>query len=261
MRFLRLLFSAVVFLFACSTASADPVDTSLGLTVDGFSASHALQGSVEHFDLPFPLIVADARYKQLEVQAQVLPALPVSLGGGSQQTQLGVVLAEGRYYIAPHLMIGAGTTVLNQVSNFAPSVLHFASGATLSDTTTERSKVAGMRFAAGYIDRKTGLSLVAAVTPKMHGRVHDQCYEDFSTAAPPIEPCFASGYATYGTDEHETASEIDLTLQVWRPLGRRAEWMYGWRYLNFVGSIYYPTHLDTDQNLGTGPSVGIRWHL
>jgi hypothetical protein len=94
----------------------------------------------------------------------------------------------------------------------------------------------------------------------MHGRVHDECYESSNQQTGTI-PCVLSGEFTYGSDEHETASEIDVTLQVWRPLGRRAEWMYGWRYLNFVGSIYYPTHLDTDQNLGTGPEVGIRWHL
>lgn len=260
MRFLQLFFLFVAVLLPCRTAFADPVDTSLGLTVDGFSASHALQGSVEHFDLPFPLIVGDARYKQLEVQAQVLPALPVSLGGGSQQTQLGVLLAEGRYYITPHLMIGAGTTLLNQVSNFSPTVFNLGGGVIYNDTTTERSKVAGARFSTGYVDRRTGFSLIAAIAPKMHGLVHDECYETGNTNFP-TSPCFLSGNPTFGSDEHETASEIDITLQVWRPLGRHAEWMYGWRYLNFVGSIYYPTHLDTDQNFGTGPSVGIRWHL
>jgi len=260
MLLLRLFVIAVVFSLSCRTAFADSVDTSIGLTLDALNASHALQGSVEHFDLPFPLILADARYKQIEVQAQALPALPVSLGGGSQLTQLGVLLAEGRYYVTPHVMIGAGTTLLNQVSNFSPTVFHFGGGLTVSDTTTERSKVAGMRFTAGYVDRRTGLSLIAAVTPNMHGRVHDECYET-NNAGFPAQPCFLSGNATFGTNEHETASEIDVTLQVWRPLGRHAEWMYGWRYLNFVGSIYYPMHLDTDQNLGTGPSVGIRWHL
>jgi hypothetical protein len=215
MLLLRLFFIAVVFSLACRTASADPVDTSIGLTVDALSASHALQGSVEHFDIPFPLILADARYKQIEVQAQTLPVLPISLGGGSQLTQLGILLAEGRYYISPHVMVGAGTTLLNQVSKFSPTVFPYPGFATFSDTTTERSKVAGMRFTAGYIDRRTGLSLVAAVAPKMHGLVHDECYET-SNAGFPTVPCFLSGNATFGTDEHETASEIDLTLQVWR---------------------------------------------
>lgn len=255
----RLSFTAVVFLLACGVVRADPVDTSIGLTLDGFSASHALQGSVEHFDIPFPLIVGDARYKQVEAHVQVLPALPISLGGGSQQTQLGVLLAEGRYYITRNVMIGAGTTLLNQVSSFAPAVYPFG-GQTFADTTTERSKVAGARFTAGYVDTKSGFSLVAAVAPKMHGLVHDECYET-SNAGLPTSPCFLSGNATFGSNEHETASEVDLTLQVWRPLGRHAQWMYGWRYLNFVGSIYYPTHLDTDQNLGTGPEVGVRWRL
>ncbi|HTX03193.1 MAG TPA: hypothetical protein VMD07_05890, partial [Candidatus Acidoferrales bacterium] len=259
MLYARLLISAVMFFLAWSTVRADPVDTSLGLTVDGFNASHALQGSVEHFDIPFPLVFADARYKQLEAQVQTLPALPISLGGGSQQTQLGVLLAEGRYYITPHVMIGAGTTLLNQVSNFSPTVFRFGGGLTYRDATTERSRVAGARFSAGYLDPRTGVSFVAAIAPKMHGRVHDECYETNNTGLP-ASPCFLSGEGTFGSNEYETASEIDVTLQVWRPLGHRAEWMYGWRYLNFVGSIYYPTQLDTDQNLGTGPEIGIRWH-
>jgi hypothetical protein len=156
-------------------------------------------------------------------------------------------------------MVGIGSTVLNQVSNFAPMTFG-GPLVTFADTTTERSRVVGARFTTGYIDKPHGVSLVVSLSPSMHGKVHDECFETNSISSASTA-CFLSGDTSIGSTEGENASEIDADFRIWRPIGRHAEWMYGWRYLNFVGSIRYPTHLDTDQNRGTGPSVGIRWHF
>lgn len=254
-----LLLSTIIAVLSCNSVRADPIDANVGITLDGLAAHHELNGGINNLIVPFPMLTADVDYHAVGIDVQALPALPVSLGGGSQQTQLGVFLATARYYVTRRFMVGIGSTVLNQVSNFAP-MMFGGPPLTFADTTTERSRVVGARFTTGYIDKLHGVELVVAFSPSMHGKVHDECFETSSLSSGSTA-CFLSGKATIGSTEAENASEIDADLRIWRPLGRHAEWMYGWRYLNFVGSIRYPTHLDTDQNRGTGPSVGIRWHL
>jgi hypothetical protein len=246
-------------LFFCALGSAegraDPIDVTVGLTADALSASHSINGSPATLDVPLPMLTGNARYHAFEVQAQYLPGLPISLYNGGQLTNLSILLATARLRLGDHFMVGVGSTLLNQVSSFLP----FTNSAAFIDQSTERSRVVGARYVVGYADRHSGFSLVAGVTPRMHGRVHDECIETstfFGTT-----PCYHISLFTVSEDAAENATEVDAELRVWRPLGRRAEWMYGWRYLNFVGSVFYPRHLDTDQNRGTGPSVGVRWHI
>jgi hypothetical protein len=228
---------------------------SAGLTTDILSASHSINGNPVSLDVPLPMLVANARYRIVEGDIQFLPGLPISIGDESQLTNLSILLATARVRLGNRFFVGMGPTLLNQVSTFAP----YTYNAAFTDQSTERSRVVGARYVAGYTDRHTGFSLVVGVAPNMHGRVHDECLE--MSAAFGTTPCYHVGLISVSEDAAEKATEVDAELRVWRPLRRHTEWMYGWRYLNFVGSVFYPAHVDTDQNRGTGPSIGFRWHL
>lgn len=235
---------------------ADQLNISGGLNVDGLISTHAINGQKQPVDVPLPMFTVDARYRGFDVGAEWLPGIPISLGSGNQLTELSILIASANVHLGPYFKVGVGSTLLNQVSRFVP-VTSTAGGALFSDQTTESSRVVGARFTFGYINEHTGATVMVGVAPKMHGGVHDQCVENSPILG--VSPCYQSGLTAFGQDVSESAAEVDVSLRVWRPLGHHLEWMYGWRYLNFVGNIPYATHGDTDQNIGTGPSVGLRW--
>jgi len=97
--------SLILIAGSYGTCHADSVDTTIGLTLDGLAAHHELDGADTNLLVPLPMLSADVDYRHAEIDVQTLPALPISLGGRSQQTQLGIFLATARYYLASRFMV------------------------------------------------------------------------------------------------------------------------------------------------------------
>jgi hypothetical protein len=246
---IRIVTTLGIALLATSLAGADPVSFDVGGVLDTVAVRHAIDDQPESFVAPLPFFFADGSYGRLSVDAQALSTFG-SLSFGNQATSLGIAVYSLRYHVRK-AYAGVGITSLNQRTDFDPQAV----GPTATDTLTERSHLYGVRYEAGVNFGRAQLDI--AVTPSIHGTVFDHCNETVPGA---VQPCLGEGYNTIDASVPEVAAEFDSAFRYYIPISSQFDGILGLRYINFIGRVTYPSHIDTDQNRGAPLlSVGLRY--
>ena len=266
-------------LFACGAlgASAEPVETSLGLTVNAISGDHEVSGGERDRTsfAPLPLVELGLRHGDDGLRFEALPAvtLPVFRGarsglpdGGIKSVKLAIVNATYRHAFPGGWFVGAGETVYNQSSDFgevrffeyrSPGQYISAEDASLE----QHSRVVGARFEAGRIlalsrDR---VEAWAAVNPVMHGVQYTRV-NGYSGAFTCVRAGCTTDAVSLTAADAETAAQVDLSARVAHRVGKRGELLYGLRYINY-GARYSRFGVLADRNVGIAPVLGYRLRL
>ncbi len=270
-------------LFACGalSASAEPVETTLGLTVNAISGDHEVSGGERDRTsfAPLPLVELGFRHGADGLRFEVLPAitLPVFRGaraglpdGGIKSVKLAIVNATYRHAFPGGWFVGAGETVYNQSSDFgevrffeysSPGQYISADDASLE----QHSRVVGARFEAGRIltlgrDR---VEAWAAVNPVMHGvqytRVDGYAGAFTCVGGRRFTTCSPGPISATAADA-ETAAQVDASARIAHRVGKRGELLYGVRYINY-GARYSRFGDLADRNVGIAPVLGYRLRL
>ena len=264
--------TAAFFVCASTLASAEPLDVTLGLTVNAMSGQHQVNGG--HSDsvslAPLPLAELVVRHKAESIRIEGLP--PVTFGYGSTgdgvlSTRLSIVNATYRHAFAGGWFVGAGQTVYNQFTTYVPANGNFFytrnfTSDPINGSEAQYSRVTGARFEIGRITQsgRNRLELWAAANPRMRGVQYTRIptYILCSGAAGRAPACIQQ-VDTFS--DPENASQVDLSARVAHRIAKNGEVLFGLRYLNYTAHYdNFPGQL-ADRNVGIAPALGYRIKL
>jgi hypothetical protein len=266
--------TAAFFVCAGALASAEPLDVTLGLTINAMSGQHQVNGG--HNDsltfAPLPLAELVVRLKAESIRIEGLPPVTFgygSTGDGALSTRLSIVNATYRHTFAGGWFAGAGQTVYNQFTTYVPvnGNFFYSRGFTtdpINGSEAQYSRVTGARFEIGRITQsgRNRIEWWAAANPRMRGIQYTRI-PTFNTVC-----SFGSGSApavcmqqvdTFS--DPENASQVDVSARVAHRIAKNGEVLLGLRYLN------YTAHYDdfagqlADRNVGFAPTLGYRIKL
>jgi hypothetical protein len=265
--------TAALFSWAAATACAEPLETTLSITVNALSGKHEIDGG--HSDklgfIPLPLGELTLRRGRESLRIEGLPPVTFgysTAGDGALSTRLSIVNATYRHTFAGGWFLGAGQTVYNQYTTYMPvnGNFYYERGFTsepINGSEVQYSRVTGARFEAGRTLQlgRDRVDISAAVNPRMRGiqftRIPTfltQC--SFLPGAPAVCTQLVDTFA-----DPENASQVDLSARVAHRISKHGELLYGLRYLN------YSAHYDdfpgkiADRNVGFAPVLGYRVKL
>jgi hypothetical protein len=240
---------ATLIALAPPTASADPIDASLAATLNLLSGRHEVGSGVsDRLTLaPLPLAEFELRYGNESVRVEGLPAVTIRFGNGGTDnalaTQLSILNGTYRHAFAGGWFVGAGQTVYNQATTYAPSPF---------DPNLQYSRVTGPRFEIGRIATfgRTTTEVRLAANPVMHGVQYSRV--PYDTLAIPANVTYA---------DPENASQIDVEARAAYRLTKHGEVLYGVRYINYVAHYVGDPGALADRNVGFAPVIGYRQRL
>ena len=239
--------ATAVFATCASVAFAQPVETSLALTVNAISGDHEISGGrYERLHaVPLPLGELILRRGADSLRVEGMPPLTSTFGTGSASStssaRLSILTATYRRELGRGWFAGVGQTVYNQstfdVPNAVPNGYQF-------------SRVTGARWELGYISRigRARIEAWAAANPVMHG-VGNTLYR------------YPDGFVSRTISDSETASQLDLSARVAQRLSSHGELLYGLRYLNYGAQYDRAPGRIADRNVGLAPVLGYRLRL
>lgn len=246
--------AALALLVVAPSASfADPIQTSLTLSVNPLIGEHDSGGDVDRVDFaPLPLGEIESRWHGTGIRVEGLPSVTFGYGSnpdGAQSTRLSIVNATLRQSICAGWFVGAGQTIYNQRTDYGEQsgYRYYAYGlasAYISGDEVQDSRVTGLRLEVGREVHwgATSLAFDAAFNPAMHGVQ----YTDFANLSLPSP---------------EAAAQTDLSLRIGHRLSRHGELFYGLRYLNYTAHYVAPGNPLSDRNVGFAPTIAYRLRL
>lgn len=266
--------TAAFFVFAGAPASAEPIDVTLGLTVNAMSGQHQVNGG--HSDAltfaPLPLAELVVRRNAESVRIEGLPPVTFgygSTGDGALSTRLSIVNATLRHSFAGGWFAGAGQTVYNQFTTYVPvnGNFFYSRGFTtdpINGSEAQYSRVTGARFEIGRITQsgRNRIEWWAAANPHMRGIQYTRIptFNTVCNVGSGGGPAVCRQQVDTFSDP-ENASQVDLSARVAHRVARNGEVLLGLRYLN------YTAHYDdfagqlADRNVGFAPTLGYRIKL
>jgi hypothetical protein len=269
--------TTALFVSATAFACADPLDVTFALTVNPLTGQHEVNGN--HTDklsfAPLPLGELIVRHGPDAVRVEGLP--PVTFGyntsgDGAQSTQLSIVNATYRRTFGNGWFAGVGQTIYNQFTTYVPvnGTFNYIRGKSqiipIFGSEAQYSRVTGLRWELGRtIERgRDRAEFWAAVNPKMRGiqytqiPTHDLCFVQVQRGV--VQGTTCSKIVNTFADP-ENASQVDLTARVAHRIAKRAELLYGVRYLNYTAHYDdFPGQI-ADRNVGFAPLLGLRVKL
>ena len=264
----RAIVRVAVFIVVTTTGvQADPIHSSIGVTVDALSGKHEVGNGEERLRfVPIPIVEVESRYRATQLRFETIPSIPFSYGSGnSQSTRLGLFNGSARQFIGGAWFVGVGQTLYNQHT-------YYPSGFTTDGSQEQYSRVAGLRFEIGRdlrVAHSAVLELRGAASPVMHGVQYTRSIDGFGCPfhrrGTPRAPC----YPIFGESAvNERAAQIDLGARLVRATGR-GDVLLGVRYLNYSARYVATSRRDrlrnpyldgslADRNVGVLPLVGYR---
>ncbi len=266
--------TALLAACAAPAAWAEPVETSLGVTVNAISGDHEVSGGEKDRTTlaPLPLGELTVRHGADSLRLEVLPSVRLSIfrgarvglpEGGIKSIQLGILNATYRRSFAGGWFAGLGETVYNQASDFGQVRYFEFLGpqqfiSTENGTLEQHSRVVGTRLELGRSVAlgRDRLEAWAALDPRMHGIEYTRVngYAGSLTCTPggcTLEPVSATAA------DAETATQVDASARIVHRLGRHGELLYGVRYINYTAR-YGTSGVLADRNVGIAPVLGYR---
>jgi hypothetical protein len=266
--------TAAFFMCASGPAAAEPLDVTLGLTVNAMSGQHEVNGG--HSDAltlaPLPLAELVVRRQADSIRIEGLPPVTFgygSTGDGALRTRLSIVNATYRHAFTGGWFVGAGQTVYNQFTTYVPVngnfyyTRNFTTDA-INGSEAQYSRVTGARFEIGRITQsgRNRFEWWAAANPRMRGVQYTRIPTFLSTcsfAAAGTPPVCTPLVDTFS--DPENASQVDLSARVAHHIGKNGEVLFGLRYLNYTAHYdNFPGQL-ADRNVGVAPTLGYRIKL
>ena len=261
--------AAVIFSWLPAAACAEPVETTVGLTVNALSGQHQVgNNQVDRLSFaPLPLIEATIRHGTESLRFEGLPPLTLgyfaqNVGGAS--TRLSILNATYRHALPGGWFAGIGETVYNQHTEFAQrSNLYFVRGSTfeqVNGTLSEFSRVAGLRLEAGQRVKvgRGSFEYFAAYNPRMHGITTSRVPTFFFICPPGATSVAACSQRIDTFADGENATQVDLLARIAQRTSKHGEILYGLRYLNFTARYDDSPGQLADRNVGFAPSLGYR---
>jgi len=260
--------TTALLLWAAGAACAEPVETTLSVTVNALSGHHEINGG--HSDklnfAPLPLGELMLRSGREAIRVEGLPPVTFgynNAGDGAQSTRLSIMNATYRHAFGGGWFAGIGQTVYNQYTTYQPvnGSFYYQRGFTvdpINGSEAQYSRVTGARFEAGRtIERgRDRIDFSAAVNPRMRGIQYTRIPTFFFTC-----PTLGTGGCVQQVDtfaDPESASQVDLLARVAHRVSKHGEVLYGVRYLNYTAHYdSFPGQL-ADRNLGFAPVLGYR---
>ncbi|GAC1617516.1 MAG: hypothetical protein NVS4B13_10680 [Candidatus Elarobacter sp.] len=269
--------TAVLFSSALGAACADPVETTFSVTVNALSGKHEIDGrrSDKLTFAPLPLGELTLRRGAESLRLEGLPPVTFgyrNAGDGALSTRLSVFGATYRHTFAGGWFAGAGQTVYNQFTTYAPVNGNFVyqRGFTIQPiygSEAQFSRVTGLRFEAGRtFDRgRDRIEFWAAANPSMRGVQYTRIPTFFSSCPTfgNVGPGAPSGCVQQVNtfSDPENASQVDLLARVAHPFSKHGALLYGLRYVNYTAHYDdFPGQL-ADRNVGLAPVLGLRIKL
>ena len=266
--------TAAFFGCASALASAEPLDVTLGLTVNAMSGQHQVNGG--HSDslslAPLPLAELVVRLKAESIRIEGLPPVTFgygSTGDGALSTRLSIVNATYRHAFAGGWFAGAGQTVYNQFTTYMPvnGNFFYSRGFTtdpINGSEAQYSRVTGARFEVGRITQsgRNRIEWWAAANPHMRGIQFTRIptFLNSCSFGPANTPPVCTQIVDTFSDP-ENASQVDLSARVAHRIAKNGEILLGLRYLNYTAHYdNFPGQL-ADRNVGVAPTLGYRIKL
>ena len=264
--------TAALFSCAASAAFAEPVEATLGVTVNAMSGSHEVNGGqtdkLQFAPLPLGELIVRRGSDTLRIEG--LPPVVFgygSNGDGAMATRLSIVNATYRRALGGGWFAGAGQTVYNQYTAYTPvhGTFAYTRGFTvdpIDGSEVQYSRVTGMRIEAGrnFSLGRDRIETSVSANPRMRGVQY--------TRIPTSLSICSFGSTTFQCTQlvdtfadPESASQVDVAARVAHRVSKHGELLYGLRYLNY--SAHYddfPGQL-ADRNVGFAPVLGYRLKL
>lgn len=223
-------------------ASADPIDTSLLLSVSLLNGDHEVSGGQDNHFSALPLPIAELELRHDRDAIRIEGAIPIEFSstdsnGGTSSTRLSLLNATYRRTIGSGWYVGAGETSYNQTTIYA------------AQFEQQASRVTGVRYEVGR-DWKTRIGRLEAnfaVNPAMYGPIVTTY--TFNPAHP------------YSFSDPERATQIDAMVRASARISRHADFVYALRYLNLTSRYADAPGYLADRDVGFTPSVGVRVRL
>jgi len=267
---------AALFSWAAAAARAEPLDATLGVTVNALSGSHQVNGgrSDKLTLAPLPLAELTLRSGAESVRFEGLPPVTFgynSAGDGAQSTRLSILNATYRHTFAGGWYVGAGETIYNQFTTYLPVNGNFfyrrgLVNEPIDGSEAQYSRVTGMRFEAGRAFRlgRDRIEYGAAANPRMRGIQYTRIPTFLLTCGRFSGSNAAGGGCMQVVDtfaDPENGSQVDLSARVAHRVSKHGELLYGVRYLNYTAHYDdFPGQL-ADRNVGFAPTLGYRLRL
>jgi hypothetical protein len=255
--------AAVLFSWLPAAACAEPVETTVGLTVNALTGQHQIgHNQVDRLTFaPLPLIEATVRSGSESLRLEGLPPLTLgyfaqNVGGAS--TRISILNATYRHALPGGWFAGIGETVYNQNTTFAQrNNLYYVRGSLFEQVNgqlTEFSRVAGLRLEAGQrVKLRNGsFEYYGAYNPRMHGITFSRVPTFFVTC---------TTVCTQQVDnfaDPESATQVDVVARFAQHTSKHGELLYGLRYINFTARYDDIPGQLADRNVGFAPSLGYR---
>jgi len=230
---------------------ADADRPSIGITLNAAIGTHVESSGTAQIPLaPVPIFSLQIPVKRFSIRAEMLPPFgPIAFHDGPlnlHSTKLGY--ASGAiFYAIPGTgtRFGIGATLINQQTGYGQSstipILAFPSGSpagtlTLDEVQTNRSRVAGARFAlVQQVTRspKGSIDFAIAVSPGMHATIYKDIVYTNSLSIGSY--AHRDRFGISGTAP-ETASLVDMQIES-RHRFNRLTFTYGLRYINYAAGF------------------------
>ena len=261
--------AAVIFSWLAGTASAEPIETTVGLSVNALTGQHQVgNNQADRLSFaPLPLIEATMRAGSESLRVEGLPPLTLgyfaqNVGGAS--TRLSILNATYRHGLPGGWFAGVGETVYTQTTTFAQrSNLYFVRGSLFEQVNgqmNEFSRVVGLRLEAGQRVnlRRGSFEYFGAFNPRMHGITTSRVPTFFFTCPPSATSLAACSQRVDTFVDGENATQIDLLARIAQRVSKHGEILYGMRYINFTARYDDQPGQLADRNVGFAPSLGYR---
>lgn len=264
--------TTAVFSWSATAACAEPVETTLSVTVNALSGSHQVNGG--HSDqlnfVPLPLGELIVRRSSESIRIEGLPPVTFGFRFGSagdrvDSTRLSIVNATYRHAFGGGWFAGAGETIYNQFTTYAP--VHgfvfdrFGAAESIDGSEAQYSRVTGMRLEAGraLTRGRERIEYSIAVNPRLRGVQYTEIPTSSFVCSGTPSPVCRQRIDSFA--DPENASQVDLAVRAGHRVSKHGELLYGLRYLNYTAKYAnFPGQL-ADRNVGFAPVLGYRWTL
>ncbi len=260
--------AACCFLLPCRARADEP---SIGITMNAASGVHVeSNGTAQIPLLPVPIFSVQIPMKHFSIRAEMLPPFgSIAFHNGPlnlHSTKLGYA-AGALFYALPGTgtRLGIGATLINQQTGYGqsstlPIYTTFAGGVpigaiTFSEDETNRSRVAGARFALvqRLMSSTNGsVDFTIAASPSMHATVYKDIVNTDSLTMPSFTHTDTFGLSAKAP---ESASLVDMQVEARRRFNR-LKLTYGLRYINYAAR-FDRTGILADRNCLVMPFAGL----
>lgn len=259
--------AAALFSWSGAVACAEPLETSLSLTVNALDGRHEVNGGQSDAltFAPLPLGELTLRRGPDSLRVEGLP--PVTFGynlGGAMTTRLSIINATVRHTFPGGWFAGVGQTVYNQFTNYGSGNGRYlysrgGLGIVIEGDEAQYSRVTGPRFELGHAFSAgpERVEISAAANSHMHGVQYTRIpgYVQYCATRNGITAC-DQPVNTFSDPEH--AAQVDLAARFSHRLSKHGALLYGLRYLNYSARYDdFPGQL-ADRNVGFAPQLGYR---